>query len=67
MIDIKSASEAYNDEIINRKICIRRQFKLVDVITKGSDKQRSNGSIAEEKIHYEIDNSIIENTNDSAP
>lgn len=59
MIDIKAFIQAYNDEIINDIIWMRRNFNLADVRTEIATKHELIQALDRESLHYEIQNSII--------
>lgn len=62
MIDIKGAREAYNEELTNGIIWNRQQFKLADAMTKVQVNNELMKALAKNKLHYEIENSIIKTT-----
>ena len=61
MIDIKCAGEAYNTNIIEDIIWIRRNFNIGDAITKAAVSNELVKTLRTGKIHFEIERSIIRN------
>lgn len=58
MIDIKAWREAYNDDIINDKIWVRKEYKIAYLWQHSAMMLNLSPTLKEGKYRYEIENPI---------
>lgn len=63
MVDIKNGREAYNEEIINDIIWVRRKYNRADDMTKTQINNELVNAIDNSQINNEVQNSIIKTRN----